>query len=106
MPSMSGSIRSRIVSDGGSDETWSSASAPLVTVRTEYPAFLRYSATKDAMELSSSTIKMDSEFCAIPTEDATSSGRYPETGLAICTFVGISGILRKFPSQKLDASEE
>ena len=41
MPSMSGSIRSRIVSDGGSDETWSSASAPLATVRTRVARVLQ-----------------------------------------------------------------
>src|SRR6478735_10914949 len=106
MPSMSGSIRSRIVSAGGSDETWSSASAPLATVRTEYPAFFRYKATKDAIELSSSTMRIDSEFCAIPSEDATTGGRYSATGLEIRTLVGLSGIRRKPSSQKLSSSTE
>src|SRR5436190_11768582 len=49
---------------------------------------------------------MDSDVCAIPTEDARKRGRYPGTGLEIWTLVGASGIFLKPASQKLSSSTE
>src|SRR5947208_11092057 len=57
IPSMSGSLRSRTIRFGMSSATCESASEPVEAVRTRYPAFFRYSATNDAIELSSSTTR-------------------------------------------------
>src|SRR5581483_8917675 len=64
-PSRSGSIRSRTTSDGFSDSTSRSASLPLAVVRTVKPAFLRYAATKDAIDASSSTTSTVCGFVAM-----------------------------------------
>src|SRR5438067_4566128 len=65
-PSMSGSIRSRTTSAGFSDSTSRSASLPLGVVRTVYPAFFRYAATKEAIDASSSTTRIVCCFPATP----------------------------------------
>src|SRR5437588_4042146 len=59
IPSMSGSIRSSTIREGCLLWAEASASVPFDAVRTSYPAFLRYSETKDAIEASSSTTSTD-----------------------------------------------
>ena len=49
MPSMSGSMRSRTISDGGSLPAFSRASVPFAATPTSKPAFWRYIATNEAM---------------------------------------------------------
>src|SRR5439155_12753042 len=61
IPSMSGSIKSSTMSEGCLLWTDARASVPFDAVRTSYPAFLRYSETKDAIEASSSTTSTDCE---------------------------------------------
>src|SRR5215212_11379566 len=54
---MSGSIRSRTISEGDAAAVLASASRPFGATCTSYPAFRRYMATKDAIDCSSSTTK-------------------------------------------------
>src|SRR5438132_295323 len=81
---MSGSIRSSTTRAGWSDATWRSASPPVPAVRTAYPAFFRYAATKDAIDGSSSTTRTDCVFCAIVSaadrEPRPDVGERPEVG--------------------------
>src|SRR4051812_38703922 len=65
-PSMSGSIRSSTTSAGFSESTRRRASWPLAVVRTPYPAFFRYAATKEAIDDSSSTTSTVWGLAAIP----------------------------------------
>ena len=67
MPSRSGSMRSRMISEGGSALAFSIASSPVAATRTTNPARFRYIPTKDAMLDSSSTTRTD---CFVPTTDS------------------------------------
>ena len=69
-PSPSGRLRSRTMSAGTSDATSVSAAWDVAAVRTAYPAFLRYAATNDAIDVSSSTTRMPScvTWCPSPVD--------------------------------------
>src|SRR5918996_1649271 len=57
-PSPSGRFRSRTTSAGDSVVSSTTAACAVAAVRTPYPAFRRYAATKDAIEVSSSTTRI------------------------------------------------